>query len=118
MDSRKTNGNIQIKNSEYKELVDFLGVKFEKLDKKFENIDKKFENIDRKFENIDKKFENIDKRFDEVNSKINSMSDRLARLSDKVDDYHADQIGMRRDIDRQEKWHFKIADKVGVDLHE
>ena len=76
----------------------------------------KFENIDKKFDNIDKKFENIDKRFDEVNSKIDAVSDHVARLNDKVDDYHAEQIGMQRQLDKHEKWHFKIADKVGVDL--
>ncbi|MFA6376848.1 MAG: hypothetical protein WCX69_05625 [Candidatus Paceibacterota bacterium] len=96
MDDQNTKENNQIRNSEYKELVDFLGVKFEKLDWKFDNIDKKF---------------------DEVNARIDTLANRMARMDDKIDDYHAEQIGMRRDIDRHEKWHFKVAAKVGVDLN-
>ncbi|MFA6376181.1 MAG: hypothetical protein WCX69_02140 [Candidatus Paceibacterota bacterium] len=103
-ENQKTSG--EIKNSEYKELVDFLGVKFE-------NLDQKFENIDRKFENIDRKFDEVNAKIDAVKADVREVS---ARLGSKIDDYHADQIGMRRDIDRHEKWHFKVADKVGVDL--
>jgi len=95
MGNQDAKANNQIKNSEYKELVDFLGVKFE---------------------NIDRKFENIDRKFDEVNARIDTLATRMARMDDKIDDYRAEQIGMRRDIDRHEKWHFKVADKVGVDL--
>ncbi|MFA6376178.1 MAG: hypothetical protein WCX69_02125 [Candidatus Paceibacterota bacterium] len=87
MDTENQNTG-EIKNSEYKELVDFLVVKFE----------------------------NIDRKFDDVNARIDTLANRVARMDDKIDDYRAEQIGMRRDIDRHEKWHFKVADKVGVDL--
>jgi len=106
-ENQKTSG--QIKNSEYKELVDFLGVKFE-------NIDRKFENIDRKFENIDRKFDEVNAKIDAVKADVRAVTDRVVRLSDKVDDYHAEQIGLKRQVDKHEKWHFKVADKVGVDL--
>ena len=99
-ENQKTSG--QIKNSEYKELVDFLGVKFE--------------NIDRKFENIDRKFDEVNAKIDAVKADVRAVTDRVVRLSDKVDDYHAEQIGLKRQVDKHEKWHFKVADKVGVDL--
>jgi len=95
MDTENQKNSGEIKNSEYKELVDFLGVKFE---------------------NIDRKFENIDRKFDDVNARIDTLANRVARMDDKIDDYRAEQIGLRRDVDRHEKWHFKVADKVGVDL--
>jgi len=111
MDTKNQNNNGQIKNSEYKELVDFLGVKFENIDRKFENIDRKFDEINEKLDQKADKSELI-----AISSKVDRVLDRVVRMSDKVDDYRADQIGMRRDIDRHEKWHFKVADKVGVDL--
>jgi len=88
MNAENQKNTGEIKNSEYKELVDFLGVKFE----------------------------NIDRKFDEVNTRIDTLANRVARMDDKIDDYHAEQIGLKRQVDKHEKWHFKVADKVGVDL--
>jgi len=75
-------------NDDYKELIDFLGKKFENIDKSFENIDGKFENIDKKFENIDGKFENIDGRFDAIERRL----DNTATKDDMKDVTHQNKI--------------------------
>jgi len=104
MDKKNQKNTGKIKNSEYKELVDFLVVKFENIDKQFDEVNKKLDQKADKSELI------------VINSKIESVLDRVVRLLDKVDDYHAEQIGLKRQVDKHEKWHFKVADKVGVDL--
>ena len=105
MDTENQKNSGQIKNSEYKELVDFLGVKFDNIDKQFDEVNMK---LDKKADKNE-----VEAMIAKVNAKIDAAS---ARLGSKIDDYHAEQIGMRRDLDRHEKWHFKVADKVGVDL--
>ena len=82
------------KNNDYKELVDFLVVKFDEVNDK----------LDRK----------ADK--DEVKTMIDGVNDRITRISDKLDDYHAEQIGLQRQVNKHEKWHFQTAAKVGIDL--
>jgi len=103
---------------DYKELVGFLGEKFEKIDQRFEKIDRRFEIIDQKFEKMDRRFENIEAKLDQKADKsdTNAILDRVVRLSETLDDYRAEQIGMQRQLARHEKWHFKVASKVGVDL--
>jgi len=101
MDTENQKNSGEIKNSEYKELVDFLAIKFDEVNEK----------LDRKADKSE-----VKEMIEEVKVDVRAVSDRLVRLSDKVDDYHAEQIGMRRDMDRHEKWHFSVADKVGVDL--
>jgi len=100
MDKENQTNSGQIKNSEYKELVDFLAVKFDEVNKKLDQKADKSE---------------VEEMIAEVKADLRAVS---ARLGSKIDDYHAEQIGMRRDVDRHEKWHFKVADKVGVDLRE
>jgi len=70
------NNNDNIKTNDYTELIEFLG-------DKFENIDKKFEHIDKKFEHIDKKFDEIDKRFDKTDEKINKAKQELMDYTDR-----------------------------------
>jgi uncharacterized coiled-coil DUF342 family protein len=89
------------KNNDYKELVDFLVVKFDEVNDK----------LDRK---ADK--DQVKTMIDGVNNRIDGVNDRITRLSDKLDDYHAEQTGLKRQVDKHEKWHFQTAAKVGIDL--
>ncbi|MHB1194674.1 MAG: hypothetical protein ACYC6F_16740 [Longimicrobiales bacterium] len=46
--------------NEYKELVDFLGRKFDRIDERFEQVDRRFEQVDRRFDQVDQRFEGLD----------------------------------------------------------
>jgi predicted nucleic acid-binding Zn-ribbon protein len=98
--TNNTNGT----SVDYKELVDFLSVKFEKIDQRFDEIDNK----------LNGKADNS--KVDAVNSKVDAVLDRVIRMSDKLDDCRAEQIGMKHQLDKHEKWHFQTAAKVGIDL--
>jgi prefoldin subunit 5 len=115
--------------NDYKSLVDFLGPKFEKIDKSFEKIDQRFEKIDQRFEKIDQRFEKIgiqlslkadSAQIDKVNERIDKVYDELLThidgLAKKIDDYQTEQAMMSNQLTRHEKWHFRVASKVGVDL--
>ena len=111
---------------DYKELVGFLGKKFEKIDQRFEKIDQRFEKIDQRFDKIDQRFEIIETKLeekadrDEMNEKFDSLRDEMLThidgLAQKIDDYQTEQAMINGQLARHEKWHFKVASKEGVDL--
>ena len=51
-------------NSEYEQLVEFLGRQFTEIDRGFTLIDQRFETIDQRFATIDQRFAAIDQRLD------------------------------------------------------
>lgn len=61
---------IKYMKEDYKELVDFLGGKFEKIDEKLDKVDERFEKIDQRFDKIDEKFEKIGQRFDKIEEEL------------------------------------------------
>jgi hypothetical protein len=59
--------------SEYQELVEFLSVKFGRIEQRFDAIDRRFEDIDQRFDAIDRRFEDIDRRFEAVDLRFESV---------------------------------------------
>jgi len=98
-------------NGEYKELVDFLVVKFDEVNGKFDEVNGKFDEVNRK---LDQKADKSE--VEAVKSEVKMVLDRVVRISDKLDDYRAEQIGLKRQVNKHEKWHFQTAEKVGIDL--
>jgi hypothetical protein len=105
-------GEKNIKNNQnaavvdYKELVDFMAVKFDEINNKLDqNADKL---------GIEKINQVLETKADK--SDIALVLTRIAMLGNKIDDYREEQIGMRKQLDKHEKWHFKTAAKVGIDL--
>ena len=89
--------NNQNNNSvDYRELVDFLVGQFDKMNAK-----------------IDTKSDKADTATKED---VNLVLNRVAMINTKIDDYRAEQIAVQRQLDKHEKWHFAVADKIGVKL--
>ena len=70
-------------------------------------------------------FEKIHARLNKVDVVLRNKSDRddigdvvtrIMMLGNKIDDYRAEQIGMQKQLNKHEKWHFKTAAKAGLDL--
>ena len=60
-------------NSEYQELIAFLGRQFTTIDRRFEAIDQRFEAMDRRFDAIDEKFREVLGHFDEVYRRLERL---------------------------------------------
>lgn len=103
------------KKSEYGELFQFLVNKFDKIDDKFVEISDKLDtkadksDLDQKADKSD-----LDQKADK--SDIERVLTRIGMLGNKIDDYRAEQLETRPKVERHEKWHFQIAEKVGVKL--
>ena len=52
--------------SEYQELVEFLGPRFDRIDHRFEAIDRRFDAMDQRFDAMDQRFEGIEERLTRV----------------------------------------------------
>jgi len=70
-------------NSEYQDLIAFLGRKFEEIDRRFDRVEAK----------LAKRFEAIDERFREVFGHFDHLYQRLERLEQE---YQAILEGLRR----------------------
>ena len=99
--------------SDYKELVDFLAGQFDKVNERFEKIERILETKADKSD-IDKICQTLETKADKAD--IDHVLTRVNLLGSKLDDYRAEQIGMRRQLDKHEKWHSQTAAKVGIKL--
>ena len=83
--------------SEYEQLVQFLGERFETIDRRFETIDRRFETVDRRFDAIDRRFDAVDRRFDELREEILGHFDEVYRRLERLEqEYQAITQALRR----------------------
>jgi len=71
--------------SEYQELVDYLGTKFNKIDQRFESIERRFESIDQRFELINRRFSSLNPRFEAVNPRFEFINWRFGSIDRRLD---------------------------------
>lgn len=91
-------------------------------------INDRFDNVDQTYQEL---VEFLAEQFDKINAKIDTKADkadtatkedirlvlnRMAMINTKADDYRTEQISMQKQLDKHEKWHFQVAEKVGVKL--
>ncbi|UMX48370.1 MAG: hypothetical protein L7H18_02395 [Candidatus Nealsonbacteria bacterium DGGOD1a] len=89
--AKSSNDRFDQMDQNYRELVEFLAGEFDKIHQtKADKVD--------------------------MEENFNLVLNRVATINTKIDDYRADQIGLKRQVDKHEKWHFAVADKVGVKL--
>lgn len=53
-------------DARFEDLIRYMDMRFEQVEKRFEHIDRRFEQVDKRFEQIDKRFEQIDARFNRM----------------------------------------------------
>ena len=107
--------------NEYKELIDFLGKKFEKIDERFEKIDNQFEKIDERFKKIDDQFEetkrHTDARIEEVKRHTGVL---IEAVEHKIDIVIEGVMGLNERLDRHtaenEQEHSRLEKMTLVNL--
>ncbi len=106
--------NGQSNNNEFKfdysDLVQFISDKFDEADRK---LDEKLEaKLNEKLEaKLNEKLVGMATKTD-----INRVLTRIGDLSNKVDDYRAEQLGIKKQVEKHDKWHHLTAEKVGLEL--
>ena len=113
----------------YRELAKFSNDRFDKADQNYRELAKssndRFDQMDQNYRELVEflagEFDKIhqtkaDKVDTATKEDINLVLNRVAMINTKIDDYRAEQIGMQKQLDKHEKWHLAVADKVGVKL--
>ena len=80
-------------NSEYQDLIDFLGRKFEQIDRRFDRVEAKLAEHDERFDAVEAKLGEHDERFGEILGHFDHLYKRLERLEQE---YQAILEGLRR----------------------
>ena len=102
-------------NKDYKELVKFLGERFEKVDERFDGVDKRFGVVGERLDKIDKNLNEL-KENKADKSDVNNLINSVDAYAKKADMYFQEMLILAHRMDRMEKWIQTIADKVGVKL--
>ena len=90
--------------SEYEELVQFLGARFEVIDRRFEGLEHRFDGlehrfdgVERRFEGLERRFEGLEHRFEEFRSEILGHFDEVYRRLERLEqEYYAITQALRR----------------------
>ncbi len=80
-------------NCEYQELVEFLGRKFDEVDRRFDSVEAKLVMHDRRFDSVEATLAEHDERFREILGHFDALYHRLELLQDE---YHAILQALRR----------------------
>ena len=91
---------------EYRELVDFLGRKFDRIDERFEQVDQRFEQVDRRFENVEGEIRGVRVLVEENASNIRKVAEGVQVANDRLErsqgEVREEFAGVRREM----KWGF------------
>ena len=68
----------------FKELVDFLGEKFEKIDQRFEKIDQRFDQMDQRFDQMDQRFDCLEFQVQNNTAAIEALQGQTKENTDMI----------------------------------
>ncbi|HSW29248.1 MAG TPA: hypothetical protein VLH75_07100 [Longimicrobiales bacterium] len=98
---------------EYRELVDFLGRKFDRIDQCFDQVDQRFEQVDQRFERVDQRFENVEGEIRGVRvlvemnaSDIRKVAEGVQVANDRLERFQAEVREEFVDVRQEMKWGF------------
>jgi predicted nucleic acid-binding Zn-ribbon protein len=94
--------------SEYQDLAEFLGEKFDAIDRRFDAIDCRLDAIDRRLDAMDQRFDALDRRLDAMDQRFDALEGRLEKVEVTVEENrHLIQLvaenvtGLRKKMDRE-----------------
>jgi methyl-accepting chemotaxis protein len=127
--AKSSNDRFDKMDQNYRELAKSSNDRFDKVDQNYRELAKssndRFDQMDQNYRELVEflagEFDKIhqtkaDKADTATKEDINLVLNRVAMINTKIDDYRAEQIGMQKQLDKHEKWHFAVAGKVGVKL--
>ena len=68
----------------FKELVDFLGEKFEKIDQRFEKMDQRFDQMDQRFDQMDQRFDRLESQVQNNTAAIEALQGQTTENTDMI----------------------------------
>ena len=78
----------------FKELVDFLGEKFEKMDQRFDQMDQRFDQMDQGFDRLEFQVQNNTAAIEALQGQTTENTDMIKALVHRVDELDAKFDGL------------------------
>ena len=76
---------MSMTRSEYQELIEFLGKKFDAIDRRFDAIDRRFEAIDRRFDAIEERLTRVEVTQEQDRDLIKAVAEGVANVNERLD---------------------------------
>ncbi len=92
--------------NEYKELVDFLGRKFDRIDQRFDQVDQRFEQVDQRFEQVEGEIRGVRVLVEKNASDIRMVAEGVQVANDRLERFQAEVREEFADVRREMKWGF------------
>lgn len=84
-------------NTEYQQLVEFLGRQFTAIDQRFVGIDQRFVAIDQRFDGLERRFDGLERRFDDFRTEVLGHFDAIYKRLERLEqEYQAITQALRR----------------------
>lgn len=84
-------------DTEYRQLIEFLGQQFTRIEGRFEQIDQRFVVVDRRFVQLDERFDALERRVDEGFRDVTGHFEEIYRRLDRLEqEYYAVLQALRR----------------------
>jgi type IV secretion system protein TrbJ len=82
--------------TEYQELVEFLGRRFEAIDRRFDQIDQRFGNVDRRFGEQDSRFTGLERQLTELRQEMLGHFDEIYRRLERLEQHRGNRTALGR----------------------
>lgn len=116
--------------TELLELKDYLGIKFDAIDRRFDQVDARLDGIDTRLDQVDYRLDLVDYRLDMVDYRLDHLEERvdaadglIRGMYDNLDAYakHADDYAQEtqlliRQVNRHDGWIHELADSSHIKL--
>ena len=85
--------------SEYQELVEFLGARFDRIDRRFTAIDQRFDAADERFEGIEERLSRAEILGEDTRHQVRIVAEGVATVDRKLEDFRSEVADSFRDLD-------------------
>ena len=110
---------------DFSELIEYLDVKFTKVDERFNKVDERFEktatkedvlNLTSKVIELEVGFADLTGRITKLEESVHALTSAIDKLAKAVDDLRVEYSSVSMKSDRHEKWILQLAEKLGLKL--
>jgi hypothetical protein len=102
--------------TELLELKDYLGIKFDAIDRRFDKVDIRLDQVDYRLDMVDYRLDHLEQRVDVAEGLIRGVYDNLDAYAKHADDYAQETQLLIRQVNRHDGWIHELADSAHIKL--
>lgn len=96
----RTSSSIAVEKSEFQQLLEFIGLRFDRIDQRFEAIDQQFRTYDQRFEQIESRLTRLEVLFEEFRSDFRVVVDAIRGVKDELAEFRKEMNARFENLER------------------